>query len=157
MSDHPKSERVRTAAAAGGCTIDVVTFPEGTRTAADAARALECDVAQIVKSLVFDASGELVLALTSGANQVDTTALAALAEQPACGRANADQVRAVTGYAIGGIPPFAHDTPIRTWLDPHLLTMDQVWGAAGTPDTVFAIDPSVLVQLTGAIVAEFTA
>lgn len=157
MSDHPTVARVKAAAMASGHDIDVVTFPEGTRTAVDAAAALECDVEQIVKSLIFNADGELVLALTSGANQVDTDKLAIAAERPSCGRADADQVRATTGYAIGGVPPFGHDQPVRTWIDPHLLTMDEVWAAAGTPKTVFAIDPNELVKITGADVFDFTA
>lgn len=157
MSDHPTVARVRAAAQAAGQDIDVVTFPEGTRTAVDAAAALECDVEQIVKSLIFNADGELVLALTSGANQVDTDKLASAADRPSCGRADADQVRATTGYAIGGVPPFGHDQPVRTWIDPHLLTMNEVWAAAGTPKTVFAIDPNELVTITGATVFDFTA
>ncbi len=157
MSDHPTVGRVTAAARDAGHDIDVVTFPEGTRTAVDAAAALECNVEQIVKSLIFDADGELVLALTSGANQVDTDKLATAAEKPRCGRADADQVRAVTGYAIGGVPPFGHDQPVRTWIDPHLLTMDTVWAAAGTPKTVFPINPNDLVTITGASIFDFTA
>lgn len=154
---HPTVARVSAAASDAGLTIEVVTFPEGTRTAVDAAAALGCDVEQIVKSLIFDADGELVLALTSGANQVDVDALAAAAGTAQCGRADADQVRATTGYAIGGVPPFGHDTNVRTWIDPHLLTMSTVWAAAGTPKTVFEIDPSELVRITGATVHDFTA
>ena len=157
MSDHPTVGRVKAAALEGGLDIDVVTFPEGTRTAVAAAEALGCEVEQIVKSLIFDADGELVMALTSGANQVDTDKLAVAAERSACGRADADQVRAVTGYAIGGVPPFGHDESVRTWIDPHLLTMDKVWAAAGTPKTVFPIDPHELVRITGATVFDFTA
>lgn len=156
MTDHPTVARVKQAARAANLEIDVVTFPEGTRTAIAAAEALACDVEQIVKSLIFEADGELVLALTSGANQVDTKKLAEAAARPHCGRADADQVRATTGYAIGGVPPFGHDNPVRTWIDPHLLTMDEVWAAAGTPKTVFPINPHVLIGITGAIVYDFT-
>ena len=148
--------RVLSAAAGHGLTLDVAEFPDGTRTADDAAAAVGCAVDQIVKSMIFAADGELVLALTSGAHQVDTQALATLAGAERCGRADADQVRATTGYAIGGVPPFGHDQPVRTWLDPHLLSFDVVWAAAGTPRHVFPIAPAQLVALTGAVVAPFT-
>jgi len=149
-------QRVVDAGAAKGLTVEVEEFPDGTRTAADAAAAVGCKVDQIVKSMIFDAAGEVVLALTSGAHQVDGAALAALAGVDACSRADPDQVRAVTGYAIGGVAPIGHTTPVRTWIDPHLLTFDRIWAAAGTPRHVFAVDPQSLVEATGAIVAEFT-
>jgi prolyl-tRNA editing enzyme YbaK/EbsC (Cys-tRNA(Pro) deacylase) len=103
-----------------GHEVEVRRFPEGTRTAADAARALGCDIGQIVKSLVFLADGRAVLALTSGANRVDTAKLAELAGTAEARRANADEVRAATGYAIGGTPPFGHPTPLSAFID-HLL------------------------------------
>jgi prolyl-tRNA editing enzyme YbaK/EbsC (Cys-tRNA(Pro) deacylase) len=147
---------VLNAAAAHGLPLAIAEFPEGTRTANNAAAAVGCSVDQIVKSMIFSADGELVLALTSGANQVAPEVLARLAGADRCGRADADQVRATTGYAIGGVPPFGHDNPIRTWIDPHLLRYDQVWAAAGTPRHVFPIQPDELVKLTGAIPAIFT-
>ncbi|MFV0260411.1 MAG: YbaK/EbsC family protein [Acidimicrobiales bacterium] len=150
-------ERVRRAAGDLGLTIEVVEYPDGTRTAADAAGAVGCDVAQIVKSMIFDADGEIVLALTSGANQVDTDALAALAGVTACRRADPDRVREATGYAIGGVAPIGHPAPVRTWIDPTLLEHDQVWAAAGTPRHVFAVDPAELVTVTDARPADFTA
>lgn len=159
---HPSARRVADWAAANGLEIEIDEHPEdGARTADDAAAAVGCLVDQIVKSLVFavqpgnDGPG-LVLALTSGANQVDTTALASLAGAESCGRADPEAVRAATGYAIGGIPPFGHDTPLPTWIDPHLLTFDRVWGAAGTPRHVFGIGPETLVELTGGRTADFT-
>ena len=106
--------------------------------------------------MIFDADGELVLALTSGKNLVDGAVLADLAGVPKCGRADVDKVRAATGFAIGGVPPFGHVTPVRTWIDPHLLTFDLIWAAAGTPRHVFAIAPADLVHLTGATAAPFT-
>jgi prolyl-tRNA editing enzyme YbaK/EbsC (Cys-tRNA(Pro) deacylase) len=147
---------VVTAAADRGLTIAVSEFPAGTRTADDAARAVGCSVDQIVKSMIFDAGGELVLALTSGANLVDPEKLAAVAGSAACGRAGADNVRSTTGYAIGGVPPFGHATSVRTWIDPHLLDFEVVWAAAGTPRHVFPLAPDQLVELTDAQPAEFT-
>ncbi len=156
MSDLPTSaQRVVSFAGDRGSVLEVVEYPDGTRSAEDAAAAVGCVVDQIVKSMIFDADGELVLALTSGANLVHGQALAALAGVDRCGRANADQVRATTSFAIGGVPPFGHSTPIRTWIDPHLMTFDRVWAAAGTPRHVFPIEPTVLVSLSGATVADF--
>lgn len=108
-----------------------------------------------MKSMIFDADGELVLALTSGANRVDGAKLASLAGVSKCGRADVEDVRRHTGYAIGGVPPFGHDHPVRTWVDPALLTFDEVWAAAGTPRHVFAVTPADLVRITGAIEADF--
>lgn len=143
------------AAAVHELTLDVVEFPDGTRTAVDAAAAVGCEVGQIVKSLIFDVDGHLVLALTSGANRVDTNALAELAAGKHCGRADADGVREVTGFAIGGVPPFGHAHPVRAFLDPELLTFDTVWAAAGTPRHVFPIEPAMLKTVAGAVVGEF--
>lgn len=153
---HPNAEAIAAAAATAGVEVSVQEFPEGTRTAADAAAAVGCDVDQIAKSMIFEADGELVLALTSGSSQVDAHRLAELAGAASCGRANADQVRATTGYAIGGVPPFGHTTPVRTWVDPKLLSFDVVWAAAGTPRHVFSIGPRDLVKLTEAAIADFT-
>ncbi len=149
-------ERVRSAATELGLPVEVREFPDGTRTAADAAAAVGCAVDQIVKSMVFDADGEVVLALTSGAHQVDGAALARVSGVERCGRADPDVVREATGFAIGGVAPIGHTRPVRTWIDPHLLTFDEVWAAAGTPRHVFAVDPARLVDVTGAQVADFT-
>lgn len=151
-------DRVLAAAAAAGLDVEVVQFPDGTRTADDAAAAVGCKVDQIVKSMIFAAGHEreIVLALTSGANQVDGDRLAALAGVDACHRATADEVRSTTGFAIGGVAPIGHLSPLRTWIDPHLLTFDEIWAAAGSPRHVFAVAPSRLVELAGATVANFT-
>lgn len=151
------AQRVVDAAAAKGLDVAVREFPAGTRTAADAAAAVGCAVDQIVKSMIFDADGEVVLALTSGVHLVDPEALARAAGAAVCSRADPDQVRDTTGYAIGGVPPFGHDRAVRTWIDPHLLSFDEVWAAAGTPHHVFAINPQMLVELTGAQATAFTA
>lgn len=137
-------ERFLEAAAVLGHAVEVRTFPEGTKTAEDAARAVGCDVAQIVKSLVFMADDRPVLALTSGANRVDTAALARVAGASAVRRATPEEARAASGYAVGGTPPFGHPAPIPTFLDRDLLAHATVWAAAGTPDAVFATTPAEL-------------
>ena len=149
-------DRFLEAARVEGLEVDVRRFPEGTKTAEDAARAVGCDVAQIVKSLVFTADdGSPLLALTSGRHRVDTVALAAAAGVPSVRRATPEEARAATGYAVGGTPPFGHPSPVRTFIDPELLRHDAVWAAAGTPDSVFAVAPDRLRALTHATEADF--
>ena len=132
----------------------VRSFPEGTRTAVDAAKAVGCDVAQIVKSLVFRReSGAAVLIVASGSNRVDEGKVAALLGEPV-GKADADFVRRETGYAIGGVPPAQHVAPIETIVDEDLLRYEEVWAAAGTPREVFATTPQQLVAMTGGRVAD---
>lgn len=151
---HANSIAVRDAGRDAGLDITVVTYPDGTRTAADAATAIGCDVAQIVKSLIFLVDGELTLALVSGANQLDEKKLAAAAGGAKTGRANADQVREATGFSIGGVPPFGHRRRLPVFIDPDLLAFDEVWAAAGTPHTVFCAAPQALVAATkGTVVA----
>lgn len=150
------SDRFVASARELGLDIELSRFPEGTRTADDAARAIGCDVAQIVKSLVFMAGDEPLLALTSGANRVDVKKLAVAAGVAKVRKANADEARAASGYAIGGTPPFGHPAPVRTVVDPHLLTFDVVWAAGGTPESVFPIRPSQLVELCNAHATDFT-
>jgi prolyl-tRNA editing enzyme YbaK/EbsC (Cys-tRNA(Pro) deacylase) len=149
-------DRFLQAAAVLGHPVEVRRFPEGTRTAEDAARAVGCELGQIVKSLVFVADGRPVLALTSGANRVDAAKLAALAGAVEVRRATPEEARAATGFAVGGTPPFGHPSRIRTFLDPDLLTYEEVWAAAGTPDAVFRITPQELRRVTGAEVADFS-
>jgi len=157
MSELPRSaQRVADAAASHGLTLEIVEYPDGTRTADDAAQAVGCAVGQIVKSLIFGFGDGLVLALTSGSNRVDASRLAELAGGGECTRADADAVRTVTGYAIGGVPPFGHDNAVPAFFDPDLLDHDVVWAAAGTPRHVFPIDPRRLLELTGATVGAFT-
>jgi len=146
--------RVVEAARALGLDIEVRQFPEGTRTAEDAARAVGVHVGQIVKSLVFLADGAPVLCLVSGANRLDTARLAAAAGAQAVTRADADAVRAATGYAVGGVPPFGHASPMRVFCDRDLLQYDAVWAAAGTPMSVFAIAPQRLAEACEATVAD---
>lgn len=154
---HPNVERVIAAAREAGLDIEVERFPEGTRTAADAARAVGCDVAQIVKSLVFMADDRPVLALVSGANRLDERRLAGVLGAERVRKADGDEARAATGYAIGGVPPFGHDTAVRVAVDRDLLTHATVWAAAGLPDAVFAITPDDLARVSGAIPADIAA
>ncbi|HEY8525056.1 MAG TPA: YbaK/EbsC family protein [Acidimicrobiales bacterium] len=143
-------ERVAAAAAARDLDIEVRAFPEGTRTAADAAAAIGCKVAQIVKSLVFVVDGEPVVALVGGDDRLDEQRLAAAAGGREVRRANADEVRAATGYAVGGVPPFGHARELRCFVDDALFDHDVVWAAAGTPSHVFASRPDALVAAAGA-------
>ncbi|MHB8588741.1 MAG: YbaK/EbsC family protein [Candidatus Dormibacteraceae bacterium] len=133
--------------------IAVKEFPAGTRTAADAARAVGCGVGQIVKSLVFVAAGAPVVALVSGANRVDERRLGAVAGEPLV-KADAETARSATGYAIGGVPPFGHATEIPVFMDRDLLGYEVVWAAAGRPDSVFEIAPGRLRELSGATLVD---
>ena len=142
-------DRFTAAAAEVGLTPAVQRFPEGTRTAADAAAAVGCEVGQIVKSLIFSVDGAPILILTSGANQVDTELVGGYLGA-SLEKADAALVRESTGFAIGGTPPLGHATPLRTLLDQDLLTHDEVWAAAGTPDTCFPIEPRELASITEA-------
>lgn len=156
---HPSAQRVADAAAARGLPITIVTFADSTRTAADAAAAIGCEVGQIVKSLVFSVDGQPIMALVSGVNQLDTRKLADLlgVGRKKVQRADADLVRSATGYAIGGVPPFGHATAIPVYIDQDLLQYDVIWAAAGTPNTVFEILPAVLVQTCEGTVADLAA
>lgn len=151
---HPNVSRVVEAAGREGLAIDVRRFPEGTRTAADAARAVGCDVAQIVKSLVFMADDRAVIALVSGANRVDLDKLAAATGSHSARRADGDEARAATGYAIGGVPPFGHASGTTVLVDRDLERHDVVWAAAGLPDAVFEVTPAALVRASGGTVVD---
>ena len=133
--------------------VRVRTFPEGTRTAPDAARAVGCSVGQIVKSLVFVAGGRPVVALMSGANRLDEGRLGGVAGIPVT-KADAAVAREATGYAIGGVPPFGHATDVPVFMDRDLLGYTSVWAAAGRPDSVFEIQPERLRELSKAMVAD---
>jgi len=155
MADrHPNVERVVAAARELGLEIEPRTFPEGTKTAQDAADAIGVELGQIVKSLIFGVDGELVLAYVSGANRLDERLLAAAAGGSACERVDADAVRGATGFPIGGVPPFGHTTTLRIFIDPDLLQFDEVWAAAGTWNDVFGIEPHKLVEASGGVVTD---
>ncbi len=148
-------DRFMASAAELGVRVEPRRFPEGTKTAQDAARAIGCDVDQIVKSLVFVADGEPFLALTAGSNRADQAKLAALMGADHVRRADAEEARAATGYGIGGTPPFGHPRRLRVFVDRDLLGHDEVWAAAGTPDSVFPLTPDELVRASGAEPADF--
>ena len=155
MSDvHPNTVRVIAAAREAGLEITTRRFPEGTKTAADAAAAIGVSVGQIVKSLVFAVDGEIVMAYVSGANQLDEKKLAAAAGGAKCSRVDADAVRAATGYPIGGVPPLGLATQMRIFIDPDLLEYDEVWAAAGTWNDVFPIDPAKLAEVSEGLVVD---
>jgi prolyl-tRNA editing enzyme YbaK/EbsC (Cys-tRNA(Pro) deacylase) len=141
---------------AEGLAIDVRRYPQGARTAEDAAAAIGCAVGQIVKSLVFTAGGLPVVALVSGANRLDPAKLGAIAGA-AVGKADAALVRETTGFAIGGVPPFGHASRLPVYCDRDLLQYDLVWAAAGRPDDVFPITPSRLLDLSHATPADLRA
>jgi prolyl-tRNA editing enzyme YbaK/EbsC (Cys-tRNA(Pro) deacylase) len=145
-------ERVRAALLAAGHPDSIAEFPAGTRSAADAAAAIGCTVAQIAKSLVFRAGDRPVLVLASGAVRVDEVLLAAAIGAPV-GRAEGRWVRDVTGFAIGGVAPVGHLVPPVAVLDEGLFALDPLWAAAGSPAHVFRTDAGALLRLTGGIVA----
>jgi Cys-tRNA(Pro) deacylase len=155
MSDlHPNTLRVIAAAREAGLEITTRRFPEGTKTAADAAAAIGVTVGQIVKSLVFGVDNEIVMALVSGSNQLDEKKLAAAAGGSKCSRVDADAVREATGYPIGGVPPFGHSTQLRVFVDPDLLQYDEVWAAAGTWNDNFGANPNDIVRVAGGVVTD---
>jgi Cys-tRNA(Pro) deacylase len=155
MSDiHPNVLRVMEAARERGLEITTKRFPEGTKTAADAAAAIGVSVGQIVKSLVFGVDSEIVMALVSGSNQLDEKKLAAAAGGAKCARVDADAVRDATGYPIGGVPPFGHSTQLRIFIDPDLLQYDEVWAAAGTWNDNFGAAPADIVRVAGGVVTD---
>ncbi|MGY6411016.1 MAG: YbaK/EbsC family protein [Alkalilacustris sp.] len=150
--------RVRAALADAGLTVDLREMDASTRTAEEAAAAVGCALDQIVKSIIFrgEETGHVRLFLTAGGNRICSDKAARIAGEP-LGRADATLVRAETGFAIGGVSPIGHLSPVPTWADPRLRDFDIVWAAAGTPRHVFAIAPDTLLRITGAPLADFTA
>lgn len=134
-------------AAGLGFDMQITDFPEGTKTAEDAAAAIDCDVAAIVKSLVFTVDGEPVVALVPGDRRLDTSALARVAGGTKVDRAPLDTVRQATGFVAGGTPPFGHASELRVFADNALRRHDPVWAAGGTPSTVFPISLAELDRL----------
>jgi len=151
-------QRVLEAAARKGVTLEVTVFADSTHTAADAARALDAELAQIVKSLVFvtardDGELEPIVCLVSGADRVDLERLAAVVGRRDIRRATAREADELTGFSIGGIPPFGHVQRARVIMDPELGRFETVWAAAGLPTAVFPIAPANLRMLSDAHVA----
>jgi Cys-tRNA(Pro) deacylase len=153
---HPSAQKVADAARALGLRVEIVEFEETTRTAQDAANTIGCQVAQIVKSLLFIVSGQPVMALVSGVNRLDERKLAALrgVGRKQVERADADATKAATGFSIGGVPPFGHASKLPVYVDDDLTHFEVVWAAAGTPFAVFAITPEELVRASQAIVSD---
>jgi prolyl-tRNA editing enzyme YbaK/EbsC (Cys-tRNA(Pro) deacylase) len=152
---HVNAKRVQDALRQRGSLAQVIAVPDSTRTAAEAAAVLGTSVGAIVKSLVFLAGAQPILVLTSGSERVSVKKVEAIVGT-AIARADADAVKRLTGYAIGGVPPLAHDTQPRVLFDPHLLEFDIVWAAGGTPHAVFGIPPAELERITGAERADVT-
>src|SRR5262249_30964949 len=151
-------QRVVDAAARKGVPLDVRQFNESTHTAEEASAAVDAELGQIVKSLVFVAPAEgggleAILCLVSGPNRVDLARLAAITAEPEIRRASANEARELTGFTIGGIPPFGHLRPLRVIMDPDLGRFPVVWAAAGTPTAVFPVAPGTLRMLSNAHVA----
>jgi len=152
----PGTEQFRTRAKQiHGLEIEISEFPAGTETAAAAADAIGCETAQIASSLVFVAD-ELLVVVTSGANDVDTRALATLRGVHTARMADPDEIADTLGYEVGGIPPFCHDRTVPVYLDETLTNFDTVWAAAGAPTAVFPIEPDRLVACADATVADIT-
>ena len=144
------AQKVNQTLLALGFDCEVIEFKESTRTSTEAAARVGCQIGQIVKSLIFrgQATDKPVLVLTSGANRVDENLLSSYAGE-SIGRADAEFVRAKTGFAIGGVPPIGHVLPLETYLDEDLFLYERIWAAAGTPNAVFELTPSKLVKMTG--------
>jgi len=142
---HPRSREFRQRAAAEfDFEVDVHEFSDGTKTAADAADAVGCDLAQIASAIAMRAGDRLVLVVTSGANRVDERKLAVLEGVDAAdvGMADADAIKDALGWSIGGVPPFCHDTSVPVYIDATLTDFDTVWAAAGTPQALFPVGPT---------------
>lgn len=151
----PSAQKVQDALAERGFSNQVVEMPDSTRTSAEAAAAVGCTVGQIAKSLIFKGkhTGTAILVIASGANRVSEKKIAAVVGEP-IEKPDAEFVRTQTGFVIGGVPPLGHATPLRTLIDPDLLTFEVIWAAAGTPNAVFKLLPPELVAMTGGTVAD---
>jgi prolyl-tRNA editing enzyme YbaK/EbsC (Cys-tRNA(Pro) deacylase) len=154
---HPNAQRVEAALRAGGASGEIRELDDSARTAAEAAAALGVPIGAIVKSLVFAADGAALLVLASGDHQVDTAKVAAVLNVGQVKRADADLVRAATGFPIGGVAPVGHPETLTTVVDRHLSTYDVLWAAAGTPHAVFPTTFDELVRLSGGTVADVAA
>lgn len=156
---HPRSREFRERAAAEfDFEVSVQEFPEGTKTAAEAADAVGCELAQIASAIAMRAGERLVLVVTSGANRVSEPELAALegVAESEVGMADADAIKEVLGWSIGGVPPFCHDTEVPVYLDETLTDFETVWAAAGTPQALFPVDPAKIREFADAEVVDVT-
>ena len=157
MSLSHSARKVQQALNAIGLQLEVVELPASTRTSQEAAQAIGCQVAQIAKSIVFQAgsSQRPVLVIASGPNRVNEKEIERLVGEP-IGKADADYVRRRTGYVIGGVPPLGHAEPLQTFIDQDLLQYPEIWAAAGTPHAVFHLTPDELLRITGGLVIKVT-
>ncbi|OGO27160.1 MAG: hypothetical protein A2136_05620 [Chloroflexi bacterium RBG_16_54_11] len=157
MSLSPSALKVQHALNFIGMRLEVVELPSSTRTSAEAALAVGCQVGQIAKSIVFKTftTQQPVLVIASGHNRVDEQIISSLVREPIT-KADADFVRLRTGFAIGGVPPVGHTVPLQTFIDQDLFQYDEIWAAAGTPHAVFRLTPADLLRMTGAQVITIT-
>jgi prolyl-tRNA editing enzyme YbaK/EbsC (Cys-tRNA(Pro) deacylase) len=156
---HPRAEAFADRAAEEyGLAVEISEFTEGTKTAAAAADAVDCEVDQIASSLVFEVGDEPVVAVTSGANRVSERRLAEHFDVDAdeVTMADPETIRETLGWSIGGVPPVCHETDVPVLFDPHLTEFDAVWAAAGTPQSMWPVDPDRLRRLADATVADVT-
>ena len=154
---HPRAEEFRRRARTEyGIDVDVHEFPEGTKTAADAAEAVGCSVDEIASGIVLSADGDLVVSVTSGANRVDTAKIAELVgvAESAVSTADAEAIKTTLGWSIGGVPPFCHETDVPVLLDETLTDFETVWAAAGTPEAVFPVAPEEIAAVADADIAD---
>jgi len=151
----PTAQRVQDLLTTRGFLCKVTEFTESTRTSQEAADRAGCSLGQITKSMIFKGktTHKPILVLTSGSNRVDEGRISQYAGEP-IGRADADFVRAVTGFAIGGVPPLGHAQKMETYVDEDLMQYSSIWAAAGTPNAIFELTPSELQQMTGGSVTQ---
>ncbi len=154
----PSAQKIQDLLKSLGYSYTVIEHAESTRTAQEAADRAGCELGQIVKSLIFrgKTSGKPILVLTSGANRVDEGLISEYAGEP-IGRADADFVRTVTGFAIGGVPPLGHVQHMETYLDQDFLQYQTIWAAAGTPKAIFELTPADLQRMTQAAIVRIKA
>lgn len=155
LSLKPSAQKVQDAITARGFTNTVVELGESTRSAAEAAQAVGCEVGQIAKSLIFRGkrSNNALLVIASGANRVDEKKIAKLVGEK-LSKPDADFVREQTGFAIGGVPPIGHTQVLETYIDVDLTKYEQIWAAAGHPNALFQLTPEELEQMTSGTVVE---
>jgi len=149
-------ERLQETLRAMGINTEVVRLSDSTRTAPEAAAAVGCDLGAIAKSLLFMADGEPLLVICGGDRRVDTAKVAALVGASTVKMSSVEDVRRLTGYAIGGVPPLGHTTPLKKLMDDRLLRWPLIYAAAGAHDALFPIDPATLSEKSGALLADVT-
>jgi len=155
MALSKNAQKIQDALKERGMQLEVIELDASTRTARDAANAVGCQIGQIVKSLVFRSGEDALLFLVSGQNQLNVARVSSEMGIP-IEKADADFTREKSGFPIGGVPPLAHEKPIRTFIDRDLMAFDEVWAAAGTPHAVFKVKSRLLPELTGGVILDLT-